>query len=142
MCYNISVERKGKLYMSLKGTLFKDCYGDAHFNVDNAVGHVAFDIDDYENEEQMFIAIGQFMRILNNAGYHVIAGWDDKGCGIFVIRYADISSDWSEDYIEVLNGEEYDAVKLYRLNKLDELMKAHNGAASEDDYEGEFTAEL
>ena len=129
--------------MSLQGTLFKDCYGEVYFNVDNAAGHVAFDMDDYENEGQMFVAIGNFMRILNNAGYHVIAGWDDKGCGIYTIQYADIKSDWSEYRIEILDCEEYDAVRLYRMNKLDELAEAYNRAASgEDDYEGEFTAEL
>lgn len=125
----------------LQGTLFKDAYGEVHFNVDNAAGSVAFDIDDYENEGQMFNAIGQFMRILNNAGYHVIAGWDDKGCGIYVIQYANIRSDWSEYRIEVLDCEEYDAVRLYRMQKLDELANALS-KDDEDDYDGEFTAEL
>lgn len=128
--------------MSLQGTLFKNAYGEAHFNVDNAAGHVAFDMDDYENEGQMFVAIGQFMRILNNAGYHVIAGWDDKGCGIYVIQYADTRSDWSENRIEILTDEEYDAVRLYRMNKLDELANALSKDEDDDNYEGEFTSEL
>lgn len=139
--------------MSLQGVLFKDAYGEVYFNVDNAAGSVAFDVDDYENEGQMFVAIGQFMRILNNAGYHVIAGWDDRDCGIFVLQYADVRSDWSENRIEVLNDEEYNAVKLCRMQKLDELVEAHNRAASgyyeeddddydDDDYDGEFTMEL
>ena len=126
--------------MSLQGTLFKDHYGEAHFIVDNAMGRVSFDMDDYENEGQMFVAIGNFIRILNNAGYHVIAGWDDKGCGIYVIQYADISSDWSENRIEVLDADEYEAVKMYRMQKFKELTSALSD--DEDDYEGEFTAEL
>lgn len=88
----------------------------------------------------MFVAIGQFIQVLNNAGYHVIAGWDDKGCGIFVIQYADIKSDWSEDHIEVLNEEEYQAVKMYRMQKFEELTSGLSN--DDDDYEGPFTAEL
>ena len=128
--------------MSLNGTLFKDYYGEVSFNVDNAAGRVAFDVDDYESEGQMFVAIGNFIRILSDAGYHVIAGWDDKGCGIYVIQYADVKSDWSEYRIEVLDADEYDAVRVYRMNKLDELTNALSNADEDDDYEGEFTAEL
>ena len=126
--------------MSLQGTLFRGPHGKTHFIVDNAMGRVTFDMDDYENEGQMFVAIGQFIQVLNNAGYHVIAGWDDKGCGIFVIQYADIKSDWSEDHIEVLNEEEYQAVKMYRMQKFEELTSGLSN--DDDDYEGPFTAEL
>ena len=124
--------------MSLQGTLFKDCYGEVHFNVDNAMGHVAFDRKDYDKEADMWVAIGNFIRILSDAGYHVIAGWDDKGCGIFVIQYADVKSDWSEYRIEVLDADEYDSVRYFRDRKLAALM-AHND--EDEDFPSPYTNE-
>ena len=122
--------------MSLQGTLFKNCYGDAHFNVDRAEGRVAFDRKDYDKEADMWVAIGHFIRILSDAGYHVIAGWDDKGCGIFALQYADIKSDWSEYCIEILDADEYDSVRYFRDRKLMELM-----AHEDEDFPSPYTNE-
>ena len=49
--------------MSLQGTLFREPHGKTHFIVDNAMGRATFDMDDYENEGQMFAATMQSGRM-------------------------------------------------------------------------------
>lgn len=128
-------------FKAMHGMVYND-NGDLDIRVDNADGNIAFDIDDYNSKSEMFAAIGQMMKILTDMGYVAICRWDDKGCGIFVIEYAQVGYG---KCVEVLCEDEKEKLDAYRYDSFQFLLvgeEYREEDEEDDDDDFEFSAEL
>ena len=122
-------------FKAMHGMVYND-NGDLDIRVDNADGNIAFDVDDYNSKSEMFAAIGQMIKILTDADYTVICRWDDKGCGVFVIEYANENHD---RYVEVLSYDEKEKLDAYRYDSFQDLLVTDD--EDDEDFESPYTNE-